>query len=80
MPPKIPGVISPYCSILAIPDDLKTSRRSKDSRLRSGKSKDDTLRMKSAKSIKKKMSCMGDGVAVRSSKQSKVSSKDPAII
>ena len=77
MPPKIPGVVSPYNSKLAIPDELRTSRRSKDSRLKSGKSKDDSLRMKSAKSIKNKMSCMADGVGVRSSKASKISSKDP---
>ena len=70
-PPKVPGVISPYAAKV-VPDEINSSRKSRDSRIRS--SKDNSSRMKSAKSIKNKMSCIADGVNVRSSKQSKISS------
>jgi hypothetical protein len=75
-PPRIPGAVSPYNAKVTVPDEMRTSRRSKDSRLKSGK--DSSNRMKSARS--KKISCIADGVAVRSSKQSKVSSKDPSMV
>jgi hypothetical protein len=70
-PPRIPGIISPY-NAKVVADE--SSRKSRDSKIRSSRSKDDSMRMKSAKSIKKKLSIMADGVNVRSSKASKISS------